>query len=51
MKHKCEWDKLSNSSRCLICGKPKTKPYVDKEANKEYMRQYHIDNPRKTVKA
>lgn len=20
MKHKCEWDKHSNSNRCIICG-------------------------------
>jgi len=51
MKHKCEWETTGPSTRCLICGKQKIKPFVDKDANKEYMRQYHLDNPRKRVNA
>jgi len=50
MKHKCEWETMNNSTRCILCGTPKNKAVIDREAHKEYMRQYHLDNPRKAVK-
>ena len=41
-KCKHEWETMGNSTRCIICGDPKDKAKVDREARKEYLKNWKM---------